>query len=1138
MNTQNVFHAYDVRGIVPDELNASLVYKIAHAYFSLVDGQRYIIGYDMRETSADLFTAFVRAAHDLGKEIESVGMVTTDMLYFALGRYEYDGGIMITASHNPKIYNGIKMMARGVVPVSMQELKERFDSVSVEVPHDLLERKADIPVKQSSSDYVDHVLGCVDINAIPPLKVVVDAGNGMGGLNARKVLERLPSVEVIEMYFEPNANFPHHEANPVIRSNTKELGQMVVAERADLGIAYDGDGDRCLFVDSKGEYVPGHLMVALFARYYMQKEQGARIAYEHRNVYAIQHEIREMGGEGVPVRAGHSFFKERMHNDGIIFGGESSAHYYFRDTYFADNGVLPFLILFEMLGNYQTTLRELLSYYRENFFASGELNFMLNEGTDPAHVKDAFHAELHPVRDEEPDGLVMEFDNWRFNARMSNTEPVMRINIEALASDQLDESILTIHEIMSSFGTFLGDGSARSADELKITAKDRFEMLLDNLWYTWNPHYILPIVDLYGDGWRKNSPPGEFSSQYGIKKLSQVLDDKSWEIEQNVRLFEAYMDESLPTWFSRFISEDQNGVFRILKEKPVAYFSLEYGLVDWLQIYSGGLGVLAGDFIKEASDMGIPFAAVGIFYHQGYFHQDFDGNGLQQETYIEQRPEEYPLELVTDDEGKPLTGEIEIIDHPVYFRAWKLHVGKTPLYLLDTNFEKNERQEDRMITAHLYGGDQDTRIRQEILLGIGGPRLLERLGIKPALYHMNEGHSGFLVLEIARQFIEGEGKSFDEAIAMVDERLVFTNHTLKQAGNDIFSYELMERYFGTYLDNLHTDMGRVFELGKDDLYAHGDFSMTVLGLRNAKISNAVSLLHGEAAKRLWPDFGLVPVTNGVHMPTWVSPEIHALLDKYVGEDWHFPGRTVDYEKVQQIPDDELWETHLERKNKLITTLNNELALELDPEALTIAWSRRLTSYKRPDMIVSDLERLKQLVQTAGKPVQILIAGKAHPRDGIGKDLLQKMNQSVSQPEFRNRVVVVPGYNWQLARRMVSGADVWLNTPYRFEEASGTSGMKAAANGVLQLTTKDGWTDEVDWFQKGWLISEENPVDSLHDTLEYKIIPLYFDHNGSGYNEDWLQMMKNTMQTVLEHYSTVRMMKQYLDLIYKPVLDGL
>lgn len=1135
IENKDIFHAYDVRGIYPSQLNAEIAYKIAHAYFATVPGERFVVGFDMRESSPEIFHGFVAAANELNKRIDSLGMVTTDMLYFALGKFGYDGGVMITASHNPSIWNGIKLMGKEVVPVDVFGLRDTYLSQNKSVPGDLMQQQLVFKEVNYEKEYADHVLQFINPENIKPLKLVVDAGNGMGGINIRNIFSRLPQLEISEMFFEPNAKFPHHQANPAIPENTKELADRVVAENADLGVAFDGDGDRCFFVDEKGDFVPGHLIVALLAGHLLKQHPKEKIAFDYRNIYPIRYEIKQNQGEELQIKAGHSYFKKIMHEQNALFGGESSSHFYFRDNFYADNGAVPMLMVLEMMSQQQKRMSELLSYYRSEFFASGELNFIIYEGVTKEVIFDRFKSTFKAAKITEPDGLVMEFDNWRFNARLSNTEPILRINIESISSNQLERSLLQMHELMSEYGLYLGNLTASTVADLELTPEDKFNLLISNLWFTWNPHYILPIIDLYGDGWRKNSPPGEFMSQYGKKKLIDILDNKSWEIDQNLRLFREYMDTKKLTWFDKYIADPANSKFKILKEKPIAYFSLEYGLVDWLQIYSGGLGVLAGDFIKEASDMGVPLIAVGIFYHQGYFHQDFDDNGAQMESYIEQHAEEYQMQLAKNKEGEPIEVYIEILDHLVWVRAWELRVGKVSLYLLDTNYDKNGLWEDRMISAHLYGGDQDTRIRQEILLGIGGPRLLAALGIEPSIYHMNEGHSGFLVFEMARRFIEDQGMSFEEAKDKIDARLVFTNHTLKAAGNDIFPFVLFEKYFNTYLDNLKTDINNLFQMGKDELYGQGEFSMTVLGLRNAKVSNAVSILHGEAAKKLWPEFELVPVTNGVHMPTWVSPEIHRLLDKYVGENWHFPENSIDFSKIQDIPYDELWQAHKSRKNKLVNSLNNELGLDLDPDGLIIAWSRRLASYKRPDMITSDLDRLQQLLKNADKPVQIIIAGKAHPKDSAGKELLQAMNNKLSQEAFHNKVVIVPGYNWQLARRMVSGADVWLNTPYRFEEASGTSGMKAAANGVIQLTTKDGWTDEVDWFEKGWVISEEEASKSLHDLLEYHVIPLYFEYGAQGFNESWIKMMLNSMQLVLEQYSTRRMLQDYLKNIYSRVI---
>jgi starch phosphorylase len=667
--------------------------------------------------------------------------------------------------------------------------------------------------------------------------------------------------------------------------------------------------------------------------------------------------------------------------------------------------------------------------------------------------------------------------------------------------------------------------------EYQMSPREKFEVLLNNFWFTWNPHHILPIIDLYGDGWRKNSPPEALMANYGKEKLSQLLQSKNWELDQNLRLFDTYLSSN-DGFIELIKSEDK---FKIFETKPIAYFCLEYGFVDWLQIYSGGLGILAGDYIKQASDSGLPVIGIGIFYHQGYLHQDFSPDGMQLESYIHQDPLDYNMSIAKDKDGKEIVIDLPMGGTIVKIRAWKQLVGKSVMYLLDTNFEDNKEWEDRLITGYLYGGDVENRIRQEIVLGIGGAKLLERLEITPSIFHMNEGHSGFLIFERIRQIMKEKGLSFDKALAEEKTNLIFTNHTLKQAGNDIFDFLLFEKYLSAYANEMGININSMFVLGDDQTYSQGGFSMTVFCMRNATICNSVSVLHGNAAKNIWKDYELVPVTNGVHLPTWISPEIHAILDKYLGEKWHYSTKLVDLEKIDKIPSDLLWQAHMIRKNKLIHSLNTVLGLNLKPEVLTIAWSRRLTAYKRPDLIITDIERLKSIVSNSERPIQILIAGKSHPKDTIGKQLLQKINQSFSDDFFKNRIEVIPGYNWQLARRIVSGTDIWLNTPHRYEEACGTSGMKAAANGVIQFTTLDGWTDEVDWYKIGWVIDEDDPSQSLYNYLENNIAPLYYSKNANGFNEDWIIMMKNSIKLILRDFSSERMLDDYLIKIYKNIL---
>lgn len=664
--------------------------------------------------------------------------------------------------------------------------------------------------------------------------------------------------------------------------------------------------------------------------------------------------------------------------------------------------------------------------------------------------------------------------------------------------------------------------------------KQQYLKILNNLYYSWDYKSELPLLEQYEEGWRRHPSPQSYLEDFGQNILDRTLSKDKTAITTATSRLERYLTKS--TWFDKYC--ETHPQFAQLKRNPIVYFCMEFGLVDWLQIYSGGLGVLAGDYLKESSDLGVPVVGIGLFYHQGYFHQTFTPEGRQVDEYLTQDPADFPFKLVSKTDGSPLYIEIDIKDHVVYAQAWKLQVGRVSLFLLDTNIEKNKLPEDRMISAHLYGGDNDTRIRQEILLGIGGARLLNNLNIDPSIFHMNEGHSGFLVLEIAKQIMQKRGVDFKTALEEVDSELVFTNHTLKPAGNDNFPYDLLASYLFAYTDDLNTDLETIFNLGRDDDYSNGNFSMTMLGFRHAKVSTAVSKLHGVAASKIWPKYPLLSVTNGTHAPTWLNPDLYKLLEKYLGVDFLETPLEIDFSKIFTIPANEIWATHLKRKHKLINTLNKELNLYLNPDALTVAWSRRLASYKRPDLIISDIERMKRIVNNPEKPLQILIAGKAHPQDIIAVDLLQTINQELSSAvntELAHKVVVIPDYNWRLAKTMVSGSDIWLNTPFRFEEASGTSGMKASMNGVIQLTTLDGWTDEVLWEGKGFVVDHNDPITSLHDNLEFKVAPLFFDQNREGYNEVWVKMMKESMVLGLRDFSSSRMVRDYFEKVYSQIL---
>ena len=1080
--------------------------------------------------------AAARALIDKGTEVFTLGMVSADSLYYAIGKFGFSGGIIISSPINTNEITGIKFFGEKGIPVPSEVLRDTFEKSDVVAPADILSKEIDIKPQTYLQEYTNDILHSVKEKEIRPFRLVADCGNGMAGANVQAVLDKLLQIQYYAMNFEPNEHFPHHDAYPEMKDNTKALGQMVVKQHADFGVSFDAEGVRCSFVDEKGEFIPIYILNALFARHYLQKHQGGKITYDGKLDYALNDVVNEFGGNLIIAGSGSYNFYKAMSDMHIGFGAEINHKFYFESSNYRENAEVPILYMLEILSRDRRKLSEITKEYQDKYFVAEEANYYLMQGERFQELYDLLKQQFNNGEINEEAGLTVRYDNWRFNFRRRYNTNFVQLNLEAKAADVLKSKFEMLQETLVKYGKFTGKVSrVLQIRDLEKTTYEKYQELLSNLWFSWNPHYIMPLLDLYGDGWRKNSPPAVVMANYGSKKLAQILEDKSWEIDQNLRLFHKYLLQE-DTWFARYLANNPaNSVLKIIQKKPIAYFCMEYGLIDWLQIYSGGLGVLAGDFLKQASDMGVPLVAVGLFYHQGYFHQDFDQFGFQIETYITQNPSDYPMELLKKPDGQSLEVSVDLAGHPVYIRFWQLSIGKTKLFMLDSNYEKNAVWEDRMISAHLYGGDQDTRIRQEKLLAIGGLQLLKELQVEPSIYHMNEGHSGFLLFELAKNLVNNEGLKFDEAIVKAGKKVIFTNHTLKEAGNDIFPFELIAKYFTSLAEAAGTDIENLFSKGKDEHFAKGKFSMTTFCLRYSAKANAVSKLHGQAAKRLWPDFQLLPITNGVHMPTWVAPELHALLDKYVSENWHYPEISVDFERIKNIPDIELWQAHLIRKQKLIGTLNRQLGLHLDPLALTIAWSRRLTEYKRPDLILSDLDRLLKVISNPNMPVQIIIAGKAHPKDLIGKDLLQKMNFKLTAERFHNKVVIVPGYNWQLARRMVSGSDVWLNTPYRYEEASGTSGMKACANGIIQLTTLDGWTDEVNWYKVGWVVDEKEPAKSLHDTLEYQIIPQFFDHNPEGFNVYWVEMMRNSMLLAHKDYSTLRMLLQYLQELYLPVI---
>ena len=614
-------------------------------------------------------------------------------------------------------------------------------------------------------------------------------------------------------------------------------------------------------------------------------------------------------------------------------------------------------------------------------------------------------------------------------------------------------------------------------------------------------------------------------------------------------------------WYSRDHGKD---------ELLVAYFSAEFGITECLSIFAGGLGVLAGDHLKAASDLGLPLVGVGLLYQQGYFRQYLNGAGWQQEAYEDNDFHTLPIRLVPG-----VKVQVDLAHGLVTAQVWSARVGRLQLFLLDTNTEENSA-EDRKITYQLYGGDLEMRLKQEILLGIGGYRALEAMGLKPTVYHMNEGHSAFLSLERVVRLMETQHISFQEAKSLASASLIFTTHTPVAAGHDYFPPGLVEHYFGKYMQRLGISASEFLGLGRKNPANHSeDFCMTVLALRLACFSNGVSRLHGEVSRRMWnsiwegvpeTEVPIGHVTNGVHFRSWVSFEMNQLYDRYLGPKWREePADSKLWERAESIPAGELWRTHERRRERLVTYTRQRLRAQLlsrgapqaaiddadevlSPDILTIGFGRRFASYKRATLLIRNPERLVKILNDPERPVQIIYAGKAHPHDDHGKQLVQSIIELARRPEFRRRIVFLENYDVATARYMLQGSDVWLNTPLRPQEASGTSGMKALANGVLNLSTLDGWWDEA-WeignrrhADIGWTIGhaetysdpscqDEVESEALYDLLEGEIVPAFYERRADGLPRRWIARMKSSIAMLCPEFNMHRMVKQYTNEYY-------
>ena len=687
-----------------------------------------------------------------------------------------------------------------------------------------------------------------------------------------------------------------------------------------------------------------------------------------------------------------------------------------------------------------------------------------------------------------------------------------------------------------------------------LTFRAKLQALGLNLWWTWNPEVIELFRELDPGIWRDtNHNPIALLVRLPGDLLAQRIEDTSLESRINFhyhRLQEYLVEEH--TWCSA-----QAG---ILRAAPVAYFSAEFGLHESLPLYSGGLGVLAGDHVKSASDLGIPVVGVGLFYAGGYFRQRIQESGWQKEEYGTNDIATFPLVQAAAPDGSSLTIEVECGPDRLHALVWLAHVGRARLLLLDSNVDANPASL-RELTATLYGGDQLTRIRQEILLGIGGLRALRALGVLPSILHLNEGHSAFAILERVRERVEDGGLTVEEALRETAINTVFTTHTPVEAGHDRFGPDLMEQQLGWLRRRLGLEQGRFMALGRvDAANAQEPFCMTVLGLKGSRQRNGVSSLHGHVTRRMWQavwpgrseeDVPIGHITNGIHTTSWLAPPMKRLYDRHLGPAWpsHQADRHV-WQSLANVDDGELWEAHTVLRRNLVNFVRRRTKLPsiLDPNVLTIGFARRFATYKRATMLLTDLDRLARVCGTPSTPVQFIFAGKAHPRDDDGKRLIQQIVELSHDSRFRGRIVFVEDYDMNVGRHLVQGVDVWLNTPLRPLEASGTSGQKVALNGGLNFSTLDGWWAEAYDGQNGFAIGAgsvhadpstqwSRDAASLYDVLETEVVPLFFDLDAAGLPARWIGRMKHSIQTLAWRYNADRMVMDYVNASYLPAAGG-
>jgi starch phosphorylase len=688
----------------------------------------------------------------------------------------------------------------------------------------------------------------------------------------------------------------------------------------------------------------------------------------------------------------------------------------------------------------------------------------------------------------------------------------------------------------------------------------------ENYWWSWASGGEEVFRDLDPEVWEEcgHNPRRLLAETPELNLMRMACEpDYTGRVARLAAAFDRYMTAGAETWAARSVGQ-------LTSARPVAYFCAEFGIHNSLPLYSGGLGVLAGDHLKSASDLGLPLVAVGLLYHQGYFHQRLRRDGWQEESYRQVHLPDLPLERARDAKGEPLAVELEVRGRRVLAQAWLARVGRVSLYLLDTNIDENH-EIDRLITGHLYGGDRETRCVQEMVLGVGGVRLLRRLGVAPSVFHLNEGHSAFLTLELTRE-MTARGVAFEEAADSVRSRCVFTTHTPIAAGHDEFTTALVERCFGAdYWRALGLTREEFFDLGRVNAGDQGElFGLTPLALRMCRSSNGVSRKHGEVSRELWlkmwpgrtaGDVPITHVTNGVHAPTWVSPLLRSIYERRAGRDWADALRDPEEwaARAESIPDEELWDARRLLKRRLIAFVRQRLYHQraaqneepefaeaartmFDPDALTIGFARRVAAYKRWSLILSEPERLLRLINNPERPVQLVFAGKAHPQDQGAKLILQQLALWKLDPRVMRRAVFLQDYDHEIARQLVQSVDVWMNVPRRPLEASGTSGQKVAMNGGLNLSVLDGWWPEGFDGTNGWAVGEETPdgveggddrldAESLYRTLEAVVVPAFYERDEAGVPRRWVGMMRRAIQTLGPAFNSDRMVQEYAQKIY-------